>query len=78
MLPVAGESTKPCASGDRGVTRGERGEGKLSTSIVTSLDNGRPEVKASENTSVEGEGDRFAKGSSSKRSEGGEFFGVLL
>ena len=78
ILTSSGESTMPCARGDRGVTRGERGEANVSTSSVTSPEAGRPEDEGSLNTRVDGEGDRFANGSSSSRSEGGEFLGVLL
>lgn len=75
MLVEGADSTKLCASGERGVNRGE---GKLSMSSAILGECGLLVFPDSLNTRAEGAGERFANGSSSRRSEGGEFPSVEL
>lgn len=70
-----------CTSGDRGVTRGDLGEGSAlasSAMLVNTEEERRRGTVDSSNTRVVGPGDRFANGSSSRRSDGGECLGVSL
>lgn len=74
ILDASERSTKLWANGERGVTRGDD---KTLASIVAN-EEGRLEIDVSLKTRVDGAGERFAKGSSSNRSEGGEFRGDVL
>lgn len=68
-----------CTSGDRGVTRGDLGEGSALTSgamLVSTEEERRRGTVNSSDTRVVGPGERFANGSSSRRSDGGEYLGV--